>query len=362
MYGCHVAFSKTLTGTFKLANTQGCTAFQFFLGSNRSFKRTAIAEHDFKSLQAAQGDTSTPMFVHSPYVFSLTRNFGNTKEGLLHELRVCGRLKSAAVILHVGSYSSLKSLEDGVKEVSKNIKQLYDTEENLGTLLIENMAGQGKMMPNKLETIAEILKAVNNKKVGWCFDTCHGFASGMVDLRRIEEIDKFYDDIEKQVGIESLKAIHLNDSEKPYDSHKDLHANLKKGCIWKEHPEALVYFIEKFKSIPMIAETADWAYDRAVLKEIMSIKCDKKTIVDALRKHEENDSRTNEMLLKLLASCGIRFDLHKSPKKFMEEVVKKDKELKFLVEYTNEVARVLECTFNSQKIVSSCYDVIDIRG
>jgi len=351
MYGCHVGFCKTLVATFKLASKQGCTAFQFFLGSTRTYKRTQVTEHDLKQIQQYK----MPMFIHSPYVFSLTHNFEKTKENLLHELKVSGKVKNSAVVIHAGSYASLNSLSDGVEAVVNNIKELYKNDKDLGVLLIENMAGQGKMMPNTLETIAEILKKVDNKKVGWCFDTCHGFASGMVDLRKIVEIDKFYDEIEKQVGIESLKVIHLNDSEKSYDSHKDLHANLKKGFIWKKHPEVLVYFIEKFKQIPMVAETTDWDYDKSVIEEIIKIKCDKETIKASLTKDKDSAS----ILLKLFASHNIRFNSLDNPKQFIEEAIKKDKELKFLEDHIPEATRVLDQIFTSQKkIVYSSFNPI----
>lgn len=341
MYGCHIGFCKTLVATFKSAGEQGCTAFQFFLGSTRTYKRTQVPEHDFKQIQKY----NTHMFIHSPYVFSLIHNFEKTKENLLHELKVCGKVKNSAVVVHAGSYASLKSLNNGVEAVSNNIKELYKDDADLGILLIENMAGQGKMMPNTLETIAEILKKVNNKKVGWCFDTCHGFASGMVDLRKVMEIDKFYDAIEEQVGIESLKVIHLNDSEKPYDSHKDLHANLKKGFIWKEHPEALAYFIEKFKNIPMVAETTNWGHDKSVIEEVLKLKCDKEIIRTSLVKHKDSKS----LLLKLLANYNIKFKSLDNPKQLIEEVIKKDKELKFLEECMSEVTEILDQIFTSQK-------------
>ncbi len=271
MYGCHVSILKTLALTYQNAIQAGCTAFQIFLGGNVTFKRRKIDEADITKVKDLRLDQKSRLFIHSPYVFSLINNFERTMPALRVELGLVSHFSKSAVVIHSGSYKTLSSLSEGIRTAAANIRQTFETATNpMGDLLLENTAGQGKLLPEKLEDVAEIIRlAGGDARLGFCFDTCHGFGSGLVDLRSPEAIDAFYEQVKKQLGLERLRLIHLNDSRFGFGSRRDGHALLCTGEIWRNHPEALRYFLQKFKDVPMVAETANWEHDLSTIEKIL---------------------------------------------------------------------------------------------
>jgi len=343
MYGCHISVEKTLFETYESAQKAGCKAFQIFWGGNVTFKRRPIDMEDIEKIKKHGLDEKIHMAIHAPYVYSLVKNFERTKPSLTQELKLVSMLKNSAVVVHTGSYKDLCTLPDAIKIVAKNIRSLYDSCPTLGTLLLENTAGQKMMLPETLDTYSEIFKLVNNPKVGYCLDTCHSFNSGLVDLRDPHDIDRFYNALEKTIGLEKLGFIHVNDSRYVYNSKKDGHALLRKGFIWEKYPEALSYFLHKFSKFPMVAETANWIWDRKVIREALLPKFTVDNIKNACSTVQMKSKGIYEGLGKIAQKfiTDLGNDLRKHKKDItIEEImkeIKESKKYKFLEKYNEEL-------------------------
>ncbi len=247
---------NSLFQTYCCADESNMPSFQIFLGSPKSYTRRVLQDSDIQ--KCIQNNTSK-MFIHSPYLFSLANPdvFEKCKSSLVYELEVCGKLgcKCGGVVVHPGSS---KDTQVGLDRVISNINDIYLSNPNLGTILLENSCAQGNTLPNTLEHIDYIVKRVSpESKVGVCIDTCHSFASGMESF---EDSSAFRRKIEETFGIENLKLIHLNDSMTPFRSKKDRHHTLGAGHIWSSK-QKLKSFLDTFWDIPKVTETGSYLED-----------------------------------------------------------------------------------------------------
>lgn len=270
--GAHTRFSKKISDTLWTSVNYGMHALQFFMGSQRSFNRANISPDDIIECKKILKRWPLHVFSHFPY----TANFaGSIKQlawdsdetqdrktmhiikQLQYELSVLSNFDTLrnGVVIHPGSYPDRKK---GMKAIAKSINKIEFTKGS--KLLLENSAGEGNKVPATLEELAYIIKHVDKKQlpyVGVCIDTCHLFAVGDYNLSKVSEIDRFFADFERLIGIERWTLLHLNDSETPRGSHVDLHACLGTGHIWSESFDSLIHLMnmcDKY-GIPAVLET-----------------------------------------------------------------------------------------------------------
>ena len=212
-------------------------------------------------------------YIHSALINSLSCSSKFNKyvhRNLLKELEYSAQFKHSGVVIHPGTCSHNLINKDDVKEALNkiiiNVSSVYKNSNVDGILLLENCAGEGKKVPKNLDQIAYIMKHLElikdvegnyiSSKVGICIDTCHLFAAGDYDLRKISQITRFKEDFETKIGLKYLKLIHLNDSKDPFNSHKDRHEIIGQGNIWKK--DNLKCFLESFSKVPMVCETSSF--------------------------------------------------------------------------------------------------------
>ena len=228
--------------------------FQIFLGNPKSYTRRHVFDSDIQRCMTS----SSSMYIHSPYLFSLANQdvFEKCKGSLVYELEVCNKLscRCGGVVVHPGSH---KDCQQGLDKIVDNINLLYRNHPDLGTLLLENSCAQGNTLPNTLEQLQYIIERVdNNANIGVCIDTCHAFASGMTAF---EDSSEFRRKVDETIGLDKLKLIHLNDSMTPFRSRKDRHQTLGAGHIWTH--QKLSNFLSTFFDIPMVSETGSYLED-----------------------------------------------------------------------------------------------------
>ena len=200
-------------------------------------------------------------------------NLGNPDEeavqksraAFLDEMQRCEQLGLKMLNFHPGSHLNKISVEQCLDEIAANINMAL-SKTNGVTAVIENTAGQGSNVGNKFEEIRYIIDRIDDKsRVGVCIDTCHTYSAGYDIVGDYEGVFSEFDSV---IGLEYLRAIHLNDTKKPLSSRVDRHETLGDGFLGIDFFKKLMKDT-RFDNIPIILETPDeskWAEEIALLR------------------------------------------------------------------------------------------------
>jgi len=155
--------------------------------------------------------------------------------------------------MHPGAHMGA-GIQAGVARVAGALKRALDSVEPPVAILLETTAGQGSSLGFRFEQLAAILEQLENPgRVGVCLDTCHAFAAGY-DIRTEDGYNQTLQEFDRLIGLEKIRAFHLNDSKKDLGSHVDRHIHIGKGCIGLGAFRCLVND-QRFAAIPKILET-----------------------------------------------------------------------------------------------------------
>ncbi len=262
-YGCHVSVQGGLLNA--LENNSKLYCCQVYLGSRQSYSCSNINKQQKREIveffETGKQHLSS-FYVHCPLVAysNLTRQdvIERSRTVVERELATISDLP-AACVLHIGKACGHKN---GLAQVIENLNDLDIPRTTLNkSLLLETAAGQGTEIGRTWEELRHIYEGVDDgSKIGLCVDTQHIFAAGMSDLRSYEGLISLFDNID-DINSKSINLIHLNDSDKIYESRVDRHQNLGLGYIWSEaeHREALMHLLDRLaeESIDVILETPD---------------------------------------------------------------------------------------------------------
>jgi len=256
--GAHVSIADGFAAAALFAREKlQANALQIFAKSPRSNGKSKLTEVEAKAYRAATKNIFT--VIHCSYLLNFAKDLSKINyplENLIDDLRSSEMLGAAGVILHVGKHLEL-SRSKGIAWIVKNLQFVLEKTKNLKSeIILEITAGQGTELGNnfaELKTIYTQLK--KNKRIKFCFDTCHAFAGGY-DLRDAVRVKKVFSELDKTLGIKNLSCIHFNDALSEFSSRVDRHANLGEGKIGKAGLIAVAKFAEK-NSIPLILETPE---------------------------------------------------------------------------------------------------------
>jgi deoxyribonuclease-4 len=235
----------------------GCTAIQIFTKSNRQWHAKPIEEKDAQAFKQRWKSSSVKaIVVHASYLLNIGSPSADAEKKSLEALKIeferCAHLDIPYLVIHPGSHTSSDE-QSCIERISKNLDVLFEQIPH-GTILLETMAGQGSQVGYTFEQLAQIIKLSKHKRrIGICFDTCHAFAAGY-DFRTEHSYKLMWEHFDKIIGIDKLKAIHLNDSHKELGSRVDRHADIGKGKIGLE-AFGLLFNDPKLFDIPKILET-----------------------------------------------------------------------------------------------------------
>ncbi|HPD19450.1 MAG TPA: deoxyribonuclease IV, partial [Candidatus Goldiibacteriota bacterium] len=232
-------------------------AIQIFTANQRMWKVKDIPDEDVKLFFEKKEKSGLKAIVsHDSYLINLASGdkqiLEKSRKAFKDEIRRSMILKLDAVIFHPGSFSGT-TYENGIKNIIDSLNILMpDIPEDGPFLLLETTAGSGNTIGGKFEELAEVIKGVKMKdKIGICFDTAHAFEAGY-DVKN--NYDGVFNEFDKMIGIEKLRAMHINDSKTAYASRADRHEHIGKGEIGKITFNKLMKD-KKFEKIPMIIET-----------------------------------------------------------------------------------------------------------
>ena len=210
----------------------GANTFQFFTRNPRGSKAKAIDEADVAAfLSYSKEHGIERILAHAPYTLNPCSKDAHTREfawmTMEDDLRRMEYTPGNCYNFHPGSHTG-QGAEEGIRLISEMLNEILKPEQTT-TVLLETMAGKGTEVGRSFEELAAILERVELKDhMGVCLDTCHVYDAGY-DI--VHQLDDVIEEFDRVVGLSKLKAIHLNDSKNPFESHKDRHEKIGEGSL-----------------------------------------------------------------------------------------------------------------------------------
>lgn len=253
--GCHLSASKGYLAMAKQAVSIGANTFQFFTRNPRGGKAKEINEDDVKAfLQYSKEHGINRILAHAPYTLNACsadsgiREFA--KNTMADDLKRMEYTPGNYYNFHPGSHVG-QGVEVGIDFIAEMLNEIL-TKEQTTTVLLETMSGKGSEVGRNFEELKAIINKVKLKdKLGVCLDTCHIWDGGY-DV--VNNFDGVLDEFDKIIGLEKLKAIHLNDSKNDLASHKDRHEKIGEGKIGLDAISKIINN-DRIRDLPFYLET-----------------------------------------------------------------------------------------------------------
>lgn len=265
--GAHVSISGGVEKAVERQKDETGNCGQIFAGSPRTWSVSEYDEEDGELFQKRRSEEDqNPYVIHSTYLVNLATPkddlFEKSLNCLQAELDAAEKLNVEYVVFHPGAHTG-SGRENGIERIAEGIDKLQIPEGV--TLLLENTAGKGTTLGKTMGELRQMIQKADtpDKKIGVCIDTCHAHAAGY-ELKDEEGFQDFLQEIEQDIGLETVKVLHLNDSKDEKGSEKDNHEDIGYGNIGDEGFRNVVNS-EKLGHLPMILETP--SDNRASYKE-----------------------------------------------------------------------------------------------
>jgi len=257
--GVQVSIAGKIYYSLERAKSLGCNTMQIFARNPRQTRKTSLSKEDIKIFRKkTKEEKIRPIVVHIPYTLNLAATklsfYKITIREFIQDLLEADKLGADYLVTHLGSYKG--SREDlGLEKIIKALKEIiHKTKYTKTMILLENTGGGGSLLGDSFYHHRYILERLNlNPKLGICLDTAHAWVAGykIDDLRGVNEL---VEEIDRLVGLNRLKLIHLNDTREKLGSKKDRHFHIGEGRIGKKG----FYFLLNhplLKKLPFILET-----------------------------------------------------------------------------------------------------------
>jgi len=255
LFGGHVGGS--VKAAPERAEAIGAHALQLFVQSPRAWR---FPNHDPEVLgsfeERARAAGMEAWIVHAIYLCNFASPdkeiYGKSVATLRSTVDTACAIGADGVVFHVGSHLG-SGFEAGLDRAAPALEQVLERCSDTTWLLIENSAGTGGTMGRSIEEIAQLIDRLGgHPRLGVCLDSCHLWASG-ADVTDAAALDALLDEFERLIGLDRLRALHVNDSVTPLGSNRDRHANLKEGVIG----DGLATFLgnRRLQDLPAIVET-----------------------------------------------------------------------------------------------------------
>ena len=251
---------KGLGDALRKGKEIGCTAVQVFTSSPQTWHTPPITPDKVADFQKAQKETGiTEVVTHDSYLINLCAPDREMREksilGLANELNRSATYGIKYVVSHIGAHVGA-GVEEALKIAAESMKIVLEHSHEDVMLLMETTAGQGSALNSRFEELAAFLDLMKgHERLGVCLDTCHIFVAGY-DIRTEKGFTKTFDEFNRLIGFDRLKAVHANDSKKGLGSKVDRHEHIGKGEIGAKAFDLLVND-PRFERIPIIVETPE---------------------------------------------------------------------------------------------------------
>ena len=235
--GAHLSTAGGLHTSFARGEELGCTVIQIFLSSPRQWRGRDLSEEDVARFgDAWRASACEACFAHDiylPRLGSRDRTIRRkSRTSLVGELRSCGRLGLDGLVVHPAGDPGAARPARVLERVARSLDVVLEESDEDGTpILLETTAGQGSDVGHRFEQLARILEKTRRAdRLGVCLDTCHVFAAGY-EISTGEGYESTLEAFDREVGLDRLRVLHLNDSRRPLGSRVDRHTHIGEGQI-----------------------------------------------------------------------------------------------------------------------------------
>lgn len=253
--GCHLSSAKGYLAMGKQAEALNANTFQFFTRNPRGSKAKPVNEADLAAYGAfARQHAMGPLVAHAPYTLNPASADPGLRDFALRvmseDLATLEKLPAVYYNFHPGCHVG-QGVEAGIEWIAQALNRLL-TPGQRTMVLLETMSGKGSEVGSSFEELSEIIRRVEHEdKLGVCLDTCHVYSAGY-DIRN--NLDGVLEQFDRVLGLERLKAIHLNDSMTPFASRKDRHEKIGQGSLGLEAVERIIRH-PSLRALPFELET-----------------------------------------------------------------------------------------------------------
>jgi deoxyribonuclease-4 len=271
LLGAHESIAGGLDRALERAGEHGARAVQIFTKNARGWQARPLSAEQVERFKAACRAAPVPVLAHASYLINVAAEPGvlrdRSLQALADEVDRCELLGLQALVLHPGSHP------DPERGIELAAAALRDQRGRIRTtqILLENTAGQGSSLGRSFEQLAGILERVGgvNPWLGICLDTCHLFAAGY-DIGSKAGYDRVLGDFDRQIGLDLVRAFHLNDSKGILGCRLDRHEDIGQGRLGKAPFRRLIND-PRFSGVPAVLETEDGHQERnlALLRSML---------------------------------------------------------------------------------------------
>lgn len=268
--GCHLSATKGFMHMGKTIVKMGGNTFQYFSRNPRGGKAKVLDEKDCAYFRVfCEENGIEQILCHAPYTLNTCSKDESirifARDTMKDDLERMEYVPGNMYNFHPGSHVG-QGVEKGIDFIVEALDEVM-TDDMHTTVLLETMAGKGTEIGSKFEEITEIIKRAKlGHKIGVCMDTCHVYDAGY-DI--VNDLDGVLEEFDRVIGLDRLKAIHINDSKNPFESHKDRHEKIGEGSIGMEAFERIINH-EALRNLPFYLETPN--EEDGYIKEISMLK------------------------------------------------------------------------------------------
>lgn len=253
--GCHLSSSKGYLNMAETAVSINANTFQFFTRNPRGGAAKPIDENDIKEfLEYSKEHGIEKILAHAPYTLNACAADPSIREfarnTMADDIRRMEYTPNQLYNFHPGSHVK-QGADVGIQLICEHLNEVLYPEMTT-TVLLETMSGKGSEVGRSFEEIRQIIDGTElSDKLGVCLDTCHVYDAGYDVVNNLDDVLDAFDRI---IGIDRLKAIHINDSKNPFESHKDRHEVIGGGFIGIEAFERIINH-KSLRDLPFFLET-----------------------------------------------------------------------------------------------------------
>jgi deoxyribonuclease IV len=238
LIGAHVSSSGGIHTAIDRAEAMGADSIQVFTQSPRTWRPTNHPPENFERFKERRAEVGIGgVLCHALYLINLANPkddfYEKSVAALANTVEVAGAIGADAVVFHIGSHLGA-GMEAGLDRVVPAMKVVLERCSDTTWLLMENCAGTGATIGRSVEELALVFDRLGrHPRLGICLDSCHLYASGY-DVTDEAALDSLLDEVDREIGLDRLRALHVNDSAAPLGSNRDRHANVGEGLMGKK--------------------------------------------------------------------------------------------------------------------------------